>query len=269
MTCTRMDGQVDPDGEECGNIVNEEVQQHESAMETQAQVILSRIHRLQGRQCQRHLQKHVQAFVRHEQIATGVGCQANRLAKERREPNGRYTNPRHAVIEDRLIRQDGLKNMSKSSLINLVKKLESSSFNDDGSSKSLNNMSSSPTLSKMKAASRLPSFDISSPHHLQSASAQHEHQPPSAIRTSSDVQLNAPDRNVIDCSVGILKHNLHHLEKDYDSDATDSSSGGDSCDESSYHNPVSLNGFASNNSSPSTPLFSRKHSTSISISTEL
>lgn len=266
-----MDGQVDPTSEECGNIVNEEVQLHESAMETQAQVILSRIHRLQGRQCQRHLQKHVQAFVRHEQIATGVGCQALRLAKERREPNGRYVNPRHAVMEDKFMRQDGLKSMSKSSLINLVKKLESSNFNNDGSSKSLENMSNSPTLSKMKAASRLPSFDISSSQHLQSPSApQHEHQHPSAIRTSSEVQLNAPEnRNVIDCSVGILKHNLHHLEKDYDSDATDSSSGGDSCDESFHYNPVPLNGFVSNNSSPSTPSFSRKHSSSISNSTEL
>lgn len=253
-------------------------------MESQAQLILSRIHRLQGRQCQRHLQKHVQAFVRHEQIATGLGCQAFRLAKDRRELNGRHVNAKHLASDDKFMKQGGMKNMSNVDFVNFAK--NSSPFkegihvhpNGDGSSSKAGDsiVPGSPTISKIKAATRpSPSFDVNtSQQHLQPSSTHH---PPSAIRTSSNLQINAPEhRNVIDCTVGTLKYNLHHLETDYDSDATDSSSGGDSCDESSYpppfhpsFNSLPLNGFASNNSSPSTPNFSRKHSSSISCSTQL
>lgn len=279
MTCSRMDGQVSHDGEACDlDLLHQEVQHQEVTMESQAQLILSRIHRLQGRQCQRHLQKHVQAFVRHEQIATGLGCQAFRLAKDRREPNGRHVNSKHLAMDDKFMKQDGMKNID---LVKFAKK--PSPFNEgfhvrpngDGStSKVADNVApGSPTITKMKAAVRPPqSFDLNTSQHPQAST----HHPPSAIRTSSNLQINAPEhRNIIDCTVGTLKYNLHHLETDYDSDATDSSSGGDSCDESSHpssfpsYNSLPLNGFASNNSSPSTPNFSRKHSSSISNFTQL
>lgn len=38
-------------------------------LETQVTRLARRVHRLQGRLCQRHIAKHVQAFVRHHQMA--------------------------------------------------------------------------------------------------------------------------------------------------------------------------------------------------------
>ena len=326
-----MDGQsgVSHDGEAYDVSVvpvpQSEVQRQESAMESQAQLILSRIHRLQGRQCQRHLQIHVQAFVRHEQITTGLGCQALRLnAKDRPGGglNGRYLNSKH-IAEEKLIHYHGnMKNLSNSALVNLVKKLDSSGYKkldssgykkldssgykkldsssykegmlSDGPSRMMadNMASSSPTLSKMKAATRAPPVDHLSSLPLAPGLQPHyhdDHQSPSAaIPTSSNLQMNMnallpeqqqqQNRNIIDCAVGTLKYNLHHLETDYDSDATDSSSGGDSCDESSFPHhfnssasSLPLNGFASNNSSPSTPsAFARKqNSSSFSSTTQL
>lgn len=83
-------------------------------MEIQAQQILKRIQRLQGKQCQKHITKHVKAFVRHEQLVSGIGCQMMTLGlihgtnSNNTTTSNRYNNCNNATDNSRYHNSPGV-----------------------------------------------------------------------------------------------------------------------------------------------------------------
>lgn len=83
----------------------------------------------------------------------------------------------------------------------------------------------------------------------------------------SQNELSSENRDKILSTIDTLEYNLRHLESKYDSDATDSSSGGESCDEfeeNDYRNstyPISEAALPASSSStlPSTSSDHKRH----------
>jgi len=179
------------------------------------------------------------------------------------------------TIEDRmkLLTPEGVKGLSTSALVNLVKRLESSGQLSDGNnskctSNSRHHMSSSSSLSPSSSSQlHLLSPVASSPrtpfetpnvdHHNMSSICADTTLVKLLQRKPSSTSYHAsrlkPDHiEPIATTAGTLASNLHQLEDAFDSDATESSSGGESCDElDDFNNTDALRRHSS--SSTSTP----------------
>lgn len=252
-------GQVD--GNDCGGegsggttetkcslpATNKDAWSEQVSLEKHTDQLLRRIFRLQSRQTQKHVNRQVCAFVRHEQTVTGVGCQNGREINHKVTPrnNGQHSNGRYTTApvlppslkitatgssaEDKLklFSPEGVKNLSTSALVSLVKKLEHSSGHLNG------NASSQPSPSSIFPVTEdLLSSDHSLAKFLQNQPyASNESFNGGGALASSSSHLNLDEIEQTKQTVGTLKANLHHLETGYDSDATESSSGGESCNE--------------------------------------
>lgn len=83
----------------------------------------------------------------------------------------------------------------------------------------------------------------------------------------SQNELGPENKEKIISTIDTLEYNLRHLESKYDSDATDSSSGGESCDEfeendyrnSTYPTPEASTSVPSSSNLPSTSSDLKRH----------
>jgi len=304
-----------------GDSEESDARQRQSKMESTAHVLINRIHRLQGKQCQRHLHRHLSSFVRQQQGRMGLGClilkdgvrdrnnatltspfgsyppytngmlhspgvATTRLSPVKSsEPN--ITTFTDGIMNDESVRisnQDGVKNVSTTALVNLVKRLDSENANDASSHFRFQTTLNSSSLSSSSPGSHphLPPLHHFNHPHSYKTSEQHRTsdattKPLSPFNnnnssnttlvkllqrslSSSHPLVTQPLDNlqveVIDTNAGQLRTNLEHLEEEYDSDATESSSGGESCDEGHLFWEDALTTLSSSVSTPntSTPL---------------
>lgn len=243
-----------------------DVWEGQSHLETLTEQLLRRIHQLQGRQTQKHVIRHISSFVKHEQSVSELGCQYHRDATKSSCPSARTrdnTNhirsncPNNSPIKAnatvatalssaeekiKLFSPEGVKNLSTSALVNLVKRLENSGHNGD-TGKTLPSavMFQSPEECLLTPDQSLEKLVYNNHHHYQPLSSE-SHFDQHTVSCS----LNENDLDQTRATVGTLKANLRHLETAYDSDATESSSGGESCDELMNDELVFNNRSASN-----------------------
>lgn len=276
---------------ECLCSSNKDVWLEQVSLEKHTDQLLRRIFRLQSRQTQKHVNRQICAFVRHEQAVSGVGCQNGREnQKVAPRNNGQHSNGRYTTIQVpssfkitatnastkgstaeekiKLFSPEGVKNLSTSALVSLVKKLEHSSGHLNGNGSSLQPPSPSPSLHFPVTDQLLPSdHKLAKFIHSQPCSASYEPVmlDDGALHCS---HLNTDEIEQTKQTVGTLKANLHHLETGYDSDATDSSSGGESCNEliadqlcasSGQHFTNASSSSTSNYLNPPSASFAKKH----------
>lgn len=311
-----------------------DARQRQSKMESTAHVLINRIHRLQGKQCQRHLQRHISSFVRQQQGRMGLGCLIlkdgvrDRNTATLTSPFGSYppytngmlhspgvpttrlspvkssepnvTTFTDGIINDETVRignQDGMKNVSSTALANLVKKLDSENANDTGSTHfrfqttlnssllSSNSPGPHPHLPPLHHFNHPHSYQTSEQHRTSDAITKPSppfnnnnsssnttlvkllQRSPGSLSSSHPLVTQPLDNfevEVIDTNAGQLRTNLEHLEEEYDSDATESSSGGESCDEGHLFWEDALATLSSSVSTPnaSTPLTTPTYSSS-------
>ena len=197
-------------------------------MEIQAQQVLKRIQRLQGRQCQRHVTKHVSALVRYEQAVSGFGCQV--LPSVNSHLRQQNNNSQSSLVHHLHQSHHGLNNQAVNPYSPQSSPTTAGGTSGPGSGAVGNN--ADLTLAKLltRPTPVRPPIVPSSPYSPYSGSSQ-DRTGGSSKSSQHDFHLDPNEVEIIDSSLGILKENIHHLETDYDSDATESSSGGDSCDE--------------------------------------
>jgi hypothetical protein len=270
--------------------------QEGSSMESTAYSLLERLHRLQGRQSQRHLHRTIGGFVRREQTSTGLGCQirvnvspsqqqtttthlvnhhhnhlpvnnflitssvcpASSSSSIKDHPIPRSSSHHHnAVSNERLkgssskldlVYSNGQSSTVPSSSsttftnitnVNCSSKDSGVSFNLPGNNNNspslvkllINRSSSLPVCSSLENPID-PSLNSQIPVESSSESAvlfnNINGQGPQASSKKTGKPLLPIDPDTVETHSGILKYNLKLLEEDYDSDATDSSSGGES-----------------------------------------
>lgn len=217
----------------------------------QTERLLRRVRRLQFVQNHKHFSKQMKAFVEHQQRVLSIGCQ-RQTEHVTCVPHGQpYSNP----VEDRmkLLTPEGVKGLSTSALVNLVKRLGSTANVSD-----TNHLRDYfPTQTSVRAHPQPSSFSSSShsvtappqviPHVPSTPTNQLPNGEESSVKLEkSQVQsslvipnssfaqqsrLNLEERDAILSTIDSLSSNLRHFETGFDSDATESSSGGESCDE--------------------------------------
>ncbi|KAI1289503.1 KAT8 regulatory NSL complex subunit 1 [Halotydeus destructor] len=204
-------------------------------LEKQAGELLKRIYRLQGRQAIKHVDRQLVSFVRHEQSTSGIGCQGRDYIKPPSDVRGgnsvRFSVQNSAKMavgstaEDKikLFSPEGVKNLSTSALVSLVKKLESSNHNSYGDTSLPQNSAYVPVEELSTQSS--PNTNAEHSTSSEKCTANQDE----SILCGSLVDTEELKQTVE--AAGIIKSNLKHLEEDYDSDATESSSGGESADE--------------------------------------
>jgi hypothetical protein len=213
-------------------------------LEKQSDRLMRRIRRLQFKQTHRHLTKQMRAFVDHQQIVTGISCQ------RQTESNANIISQLQSVVnpvEDRmkLLTPEGVKGLSTSALVNLVKRLGSTATHE------INRLNEfCPQQTSFQLPPQTPSFTTTS-----SSSTQLQQTPqliPNSTEettlvkllqkshTSSSVsqqsRVNSDEKESFLNTVDTLNANLRNFERGFDSDATESSSGGESCDEFEDYN---------------------------------
>lgn len=267
---------------------NEDVLDDQQArLEQEATRLARRVHRLQAKQSQRHIARHVQAFVRHHQSVTGIGCALRREPASSTHSNGKINSSRKqqpsttsnvaspasnllglspAEEKMRILNQEGVKSMSTSELVNLVKQLEHNGFPSDPY-RVPNSTSNTATVNNATANGD-GSNDATS-----ASSVYNKLRPPSETKNNSSLAkevcetrkqliISSTEADAAAVTAGQLKANLEHLEEDYDSDATESSSGGESCDDglsildetTSHHSSNNTNNAFSSKKSHGTQL---------------
>ena len=304
-------------------------------MESQASSLLQRIHRLQGRQTQRHLHKHITSFLRREQSLTGIGCQIQPMMRQPANhhlhrstvpfnshvllnnhhhhhypssPASNSSSPLkdyhqshvNAVKNDRISK--GLDNnlhqnhhvfhskgipvpKTSSSLkfsasnINNNNNLTNNNERDGSSLGTSLNSDEAPSLMKLLRTHDVSSLtsslvippssscDLHVANNV-SVSSQADPSVQSILRqhpSQNDAQSQSDnkrleevipcDAETLECHAGQLRSNLEHLEEDYDSDATESSSGGESVDEFAFNLLTEEDNLLNNNvSHPQSPV---------------
>lgn len=217
--------------------------------------LMRRIRRLQGKQLQRCFDKQLKAFVEHEQKATGINCQRFVPRKEFEMHSTPLNSIRPQLslndVDDKmkLLTPEGVKGLSTSALVNLVKRLESSGSSSISQLASGNNSTNSHLKQRLTSSplpSRIPS---QLPHVSDSSSSYAETTLVKLLQKNSpnvnQVQrLNQDEIEPIKNTLGLLRTNIINLESGYDSDITESSSGGESCDECDDYSLSHSNGYA-------------------------
>lgn len=167
-------------------------------LQKRADYLLRRLRKTQLRQAQRHVERQLQAFVGYQQMTLGIPCQKQlqencSSSKLRESPD----------IKSELFKNEDVKNLSTAALVNLVKKLES-----------WNRSSKLWKGNKHQDACSIEHVDLQLPQ-----------------KDKVSVKYNIEEKKEIRRASGTLSINLKHLETAFDSDKTESSSGGESCDE--------------------------------------
>ena len=210
----------------------------------QTERLIRRLRRLQFTQNHKHFTKQMKAFVENQQKVLGVGCQRQTDPVVSSVPQLQsYSNP----VEERmkLLTPEGVKGLSTSALVNLVKRLGSTTSPNEA-----NHLHDCyPQQSPIRAHPQTPSF-TSSPHQIIATpqvtqlSSTPIQQLPNCGEESSLVKLlektqtqssilrtSLEEKEAISTTIDSLTANLRHFETGFDSDATENSSGGESCDE--------------------------------------
>ncbi|RWS23520.1 uncharacterized protein B4U80_09148 [Leptotrombidium deliense] len=199
---------------------NYKVQQQ--CIETRTQSLMKRIKRLQAKQIQKHVDKQLKGFVRCEQSGNGVCCQYMTESKSDEKSN----NFPSIAVEDQIdLSSSDVKRLSTKALVNLVNRIKSSGDSSFAST-SCSSMTSFPQFQAE------PQQVIQSPSTNEACGTSSVAD--SLPTTNESVCENAISREEAEelrSSCCTLKNNMQHLEGSYDSDATESSSGGESCDE--------------------------------------
>lgn len=153
--------------------------------------LLSKIRNLQAKHSEVHVIGQLKAFVEHQQKSLSVQCQ------RQQRPNSFRKTKDSEELKAELLQSEDVRNLSTAALVNLVKRLESSHASGKllHSQKSVSSCTDSQTNDKVV------------------------------------VKLNLSECTEIHRASGTLQNSLHHLEYMIDSDVTESSSGGESCDE--------------------------------------
>ncbi|XP_074652678.1 KAT8 regulatory NSL complex subunit 1-like [Tubulanus polymorphus] len=174
-----------------------EVTRRQKQQEKRSQYLLRRLRRLQACRVHDHSTNQMTAFV-HDQmrnLETTVATSIN--------------NERLPELKAELLHSDDIKNMSTASLVNLVRKLQTST---PAAVRTTNSAAVRAISLKQRLAGTGPST------------------PPNSV-----IHLDAATRTEIDRKAFHLERKISCVETRFDSDATESSSGGESCDEDSIN----------------------------------
>ncbi|XP_054161579.1 KAT8 regulatory NSL complex subunit 1-like [Oppia nitens] len=214
--------------------------------------LLRRIRRLQFRQTHNYMTQQMKSFVKNQQMILGVGCQ--RQPSESNPISVMKFQSNASQVEDRmkLLTPEVTKGLSTSALVNLVKRLEST--NTPNETNHLHDFCPQTPIRAPLQTSSLSSTSQSSnlvPQTNQMTTTCSQHIPntnnesslvkllqrtqsttPSQTSSQSHpTRISAEDKEQILNTIDSFSANLRHFETGYDSDATESSSGGESCDE--------------------------------------
>ena len=205
----------------------------QSELEKRTNSLIERIRRIQAKQLEKHITQQLQALVKSQQIKLGIGCQHSSFVKDINRidrlnlTSSTYlqlyqSSPSSAEEKIKLFPPEGVKSLSTSALVNLVKRL--------GNSDPLIEPNRMAIISSTVPPSTDPSLvkNESLPSHNQKCEPIDEEE-------ISEKLLDPEEAEKIKIVSGTLKTNLIHLETSYDSDATESSSGGESCDEFEFY----------------------------------
>ena len=132
----------------------------------------------------------------------------------------------------KLFSPEGVKSLSTSALVNLVKRLENSGHLSE--SARYQSPAASPSSSQALPAPTSTAFspaDMGSLAESSLVKLLQQRRASAAAGAQPLSQLRADEAEQIEQTAGTLKATLHHVETGYDSDATESSSGGESSDE--------------------------------------
>ena len=206
--------------------------------------MMKRIKRLQIMFTQRHCERQMKSFVEQQQLLHGIPCQ-----RVDRNPvvNSSYSQNYQQItsnLDDRtqLLTREGVKGLSTSELVSLVRRLESSGgvFND-GNRQFCHNVSAHLKQSQIQldntqeASSTTDNSQTQTEFDIQTTSSREESTLVKLLQktpeTTSQETLNSQEVEPLSTAIGTLYSNVLHLDSGYDSDATQSSSGGESCDD--------------------------------------
>ncbi|RWS09235.1 uncharacterized protein B4U79_10402 [Dinothrombium tinctorium] len=177
------------------------------SLEAHTQSLIKRIKRLQAKQLQKHVEKQLKGFVRCEQTVNEIGCQyLNDQKKDECSSCTSHAKKQVSSAEDKikLFSAEGVKSLSTSALQQTMPSViqsPSTTCNDSSLAKLLQQRSENVSESNGTSV----------------------HTNKLVVKREEIEELSA--------ACGTLKSNLQHLEGSYDSDATESSSGGESGDE--------------------------------------
>lgn len=277
---------------------NKDVWSAQSSLERHASLLLRRVHRLQAFQAHKHIARHVAAFVKYQQAASSIGCQARRAATGHQQPphpqhqhqhtppvapptpqpdlvpHLHHAHPHHphaplnhsaaptagpqpvssAEEKIKLYPPEDVKHLSTSELVSLVKKLEHASSPVpaggapqpaalDGND-TAGHHPPPPPLQPAPTLSAAPTDDATFAVSVETSPLPTGKVPSTPSKLQVNKRTHATDQwtvrgsvlNDVECEQTVqttltLRGNLQHLEFAYDSDATESSSGGESSDE--------------------------------------
>ncbi|CAG2173800.1 unnamed protein product, partial [Oppiella nova] len=233
-------------GNEAVNVELEaiDVREEHMSLVRQTERLMRRIRRLQFRQTHKHLSQQMKAFVKNQQNVLGIGCQRQ---PDLQTPSVTPLQSHSNQVEDRmkLLTPEGVKGLSTSALVNLVKRLGSTTTPNESNHLRDYYPQQTPIRPQLQTPSITPSPQSSSvlPQGPQTPTTATQHFPHSSEKSSlvkllqksqsqsSSQPQHSEEKDAILNTIDTLSSNLRHFESRFDSDATESSSGGESCDE--------------------------------------
>lgn len=183
------------------------VSKRTAAIEKRADRLLHRLHKLQFKQSDKHITEQLNALIEHQRMCFSAGCPHR-------------CNESNAVLSAELLQSEEMKSMSTAALVNLVRKLEAK--NGPSVFRQKSNYSA---FSEVKNSS-LSNLCEGMNHDKIGVKFEN-----TCIHTENNVKLSVDKSKEMRRVSGTISRNLRILENEIDSDATDSSSGGESCDE--------------------------------------
>lgn len=201
----------------------------QNSLEQWTNRLLKRIKRLQGKQSQKHIVKLMNCFVKNQQNWNAVKCQrkTNDINHHKDLKTGHSSSSSSSypqiqlsatnAEEKMLLLPEGVKYLSTSALVNLVKRLGNCSDNE----KYL-------TIPNVSATINLDPHQTTNPSQSTLVKLLQKNCDPSSSSNNASepkMRFHSDEIKQIETTVGVLQTNLRYLESDYDSDATESSSG--------------------------------------------
>lgn len=204
-----------------------------------------RITRLQVQHTHRNLTKQMKNFVFYQQKLNLLKCQRFELDFS----NLMNEYPENIFIQNQQHHQQLLNNINNNSNLATILK---TNFNQHCQPQKLTTLNTSFTttnvddLTAKTSVIPTPIFNESAAFDAVNSNDQNQQKKCTTPPASTNVkQISGEAQNKILTTIGSLRYNLRHLETKYDSDATESSSGGESCDESDDFD--STNQYTNNN----------------------
>lgn len=178
--------------------LQEELKSKQHALERRTQHLLRRLRRLQSKGVEAHL---------HSQLRSFVDYQRKNLQIVAKTIKNTASSNNVAEVKTELFSSDDVKNLSTAALVNLVRRLQSSR----------------PTVALSQLKESQPSLVLLSQRLNNSSKS--DNGPTGVLMIDKSTAEESTHVS------GLLSTNLHHMQTCLDSDATESSSGGESCDE--------------------------------------